>query len=132
MTGEQQTSETDSGSAFGEILINPQAGTAEKKDEEQSVPHPKPKKRHARPKQRTQKSKEKKDRSSKKLLWCGLVLILLPVLLFLSYLAGTNYLLPFYIQDQLTAQYGQKLNRLITIDQTEFDPFTFDLHLADI
>ena len=132
MTGEQQNSKNKSGPAFGEILINPQAGTTEKKDEEKSVPPPKPKKRRAQTKQRRKKNKEEKNGSGKKLLWCSLVLISLPVLFFLSCLAGAKYLLPSYIQNQLTAQYGQKLNRLITIDQAEFDPFTFDLQLADI
>uniref|UniRef100_UPI004056B7A1 DUF748 domain-containing protein n=1 Tax=Candidatus Electrothrix sp. TaxID=2170559 RepID=UPI004056B7A1 len=134
MSGEQQTPEAESSPAFGEILINPQAGTAGKKEEEKSVPPPKPKKRRAQGNKRTSKSKEpkKKAGSKKKLLICSLVLIVLPVLLFLAYLAAATYLLPSYIQNQLAAQYGQQLNRPVTIGQAEFNPFTFDLHLADI
>jgi hypothetical protein len=131
MSGEQQKPATESGPAFGEILINPEGGTRKKK-EKKSAPPPKPKKRRTQRKQRSQKSQEEKTGSRKKLFWYSLLLILLPVLLFLSYLVTATYLLPSYIQNQLAAQYGQQLNRPVTIAQTAFDPFTFDLHLTDI
>jgi flagellar basal body-associated protein FliL len=132
MSGEQQKPAAESGPAFGEILINPEGGNRKKK-EKKSVPPPKPKKQRAQRKQRSQKkTKKEKTGSRKKLLWCSLILVLLPVLLFLSYLAAATYFLPSYIQNQLTAQYGQQLNRPVTIDQATFSPFSFDLHLGDI
>ncbi|CAK8714606.1 hypothetical protein KKHLCK_03665 [Candidatus Electrothrix laxa] len=129
MTGEQQTQKAESPPAFGEILINPQAGTT-KNEKKKSAPPPKPKKP---PKQRKQsKSKEKKGLSKKKVLLCSLVLILLPAMLFLTYLAAASFLIPYYIQEQLTKQYSQQLGRPVAVTQVDFAPFTFDLHLAGI
>ncbi|MCI5191287.1 MAG: AsmA family protein, partial [Candidatus Electrothrix sp. AS4_5] len=121
MTGEQ-TPEAESPPAFGEILINPQAETAENKKEDRVSP--------AKPQRK--KNKAKKAGSKKKLLCCLALILLLPAALFLSYLAAVTYLLPYYIQEQLTAQYSQQLNRPVTVTQAQFAPFSFDLHLAGI
>ncbi|MGB5685735.1 MAG: DUF748 domain-containing protein, partial [Candidatus Electrothrix sp.] len=132
MTGEQQTPKAESPPAFGEILINPQAGTT-KNEKKESAPPPKPKKPPKQRKQSNQsKSKEEKGLSKKKVLLCSLMLILLPAMLFLTYLAAASFLIPYYIQEQLTKQYSQQLGRPVAVTQVDFAPFTFDLHLAGI
>ena len=148
MTGEQ-TPEAESPPAFGEILINPQAETAENKKEDpvspakankqrilrKRKPQSQPSKAANTPKSskpQRKKNKAKKAGSKKKLLCCLALILLLPAALFLSYLAAATYLLPYYIQEQLTAQYSQQLNRPVTVTQAQFAPFSFDLHLAGI
>ncbi|MCI5115751.1 MAG: hypothetical protein D3912_13220, partial [Candidatus Electrothrix sp. AX1] len=145
MTGEQ-TPEAESPPAFGEILINPQAETAENKKEDpvspakankqripqKRKPQSQPSKASKPSKPQRKKNKAKKAGSKKKLLCCLALILLLPAALFLSYLAAATYLLPYYIQEQLTAQYSQQLNRPVTVTQAQFAPFSFDLHLAGI
>ncbi|MCI5126570.1 MAG: hypothetical protein D3925_19360, partial [Candidatus Electrothrix sp. AR5] len=60
------------------------------------------------------------------------MLLLLPAMLFLTYLAAASFLIPYYIQEQLVKQYSQQLGRPVTVTQVDFAPFTFDLHLAGI
>ncbi|MCI5162552.1 MAG: DUF748 domain-containing protein, partial [Candidatus Electrothrix sp. AX5] len=127
MTGEQQNPKATSPPAFGEILINPQAGTSDN-EKKKSAPPPEPKKTRKQQK----KPKESKGRSKKKALRCSLILILLPTILFFTYLAAARFFLPYYIQEKLAEQYSQQLRRPVTVTQVDFDPFTFDLHLAGI
>ena len=127
MTGEQQNPKATSPPAFGEILINPQAGTSDNEKKKSALP-PEPKKTRKQQK----KPKESKGSSKKKVLRCSLILILLPTVLFLTYLAAARFILPYYIQEQLAEQYSQQLQRPVTVTQVDFDPFTFDLHFAGI
>ncbi|MCI5207718.1 MAG: hypothetical protein D3910_02740, partial [Candidatus Electrothrix sp. ATG2] len=134
MTGEQQNPEAESRPAFGEILINPQAGSP-KDEETKPVSSPRPTKRPKRSQRKTKKPR-KQTRSArqpqgffkKRLLRCGIILLILPAVLLLTYLAAARYLLPYYIQEQLAKQYTQQLHRPVTITQVDFAPFTFDLH----
>ena len=134
MTGEQQNPKAESPPAFGDILINPQAGTTDKK-EKKSAPPPEPEK----PRKQGKKTKRKQtppkqtERSSRKsVLLCGLALLLLPAMLFLTYLAAASFLIPYYIQEHLAKQYSEQLHRPVTVTQVDFAPFTFDLRLAGI
>ncbi len=132
MTGEQQNPKAESPPAFGEILINPHAEPSDN-EEEKNVPPPEPKKTQPeKPRRQRKKNKENKGLSEKRILLCSLLLILLPTVLFLTYLAAASFLVPYYIQEQLAEQYSQQLHRSVTVTQVDFAPFTFDLHLAGI
>ncbi|MDU9048352.1 MAG: DUF748 domain-containing protein [Candidatus Electrothrix sp. Rat3] len=112
-------------------MINPHAGKSDN-EEKKTAPPPEPKKTQLKkpPKQR-KKSTENKGLSKKKVLRCSLILILLPTVLLLTYLAAARFLIPYYIQE-LAEQYSQQLHRSVTVTQVDFAPFTFDLHLAGI
>ena len=87
MTGEQQNPKATSPPAFGEILINPQAGTSDNEKKKSASP-PEPKKTRKQQK----KPKESKGSSKKKVLRCSLIFILLPR--FCSYLSGSGTFYP--------------------------------------
>ncbi|MCW5201527.1 DUF748 domain-containing protein [Desulfobulbus sp. US4] len=132
MTGEQQNQEAQSPPAFGEILINPHAEKSDNEEEKTVSPSEPKKTQPKKPRKQRKKSTKERGLSKKKVLLCSLMLILLPTVLFLTYLAAASFLIPYYIQDELTEQYSQQLGRPVTITQVNFAPFTFDLHLAGI
>ncbi|MCI5160032.1 MAG: hypothetical protein D3906_16725, partial [Candidatus Electrothrix sp. AUS1_2] len=129
MTGEQRNPATEITPAFGEILINPDAGTSDT-EEKESRPSPRPEKPRWR--RRKSRRKEKKEDSAHNMLNCFFILLLVPSLLFLSYMAAARYLLPYYIQEILAARYSRQLNRPVTVTQVNFAPLSLDLRLADI
>ncbi len=134
MTGEQQNPKAESPPAFGDILINPQAGTTDKKEKKSVLPPEpeKPRKQGKKTKRKQTPPKQTERSSRKSVLLCGLALLLLPAMLFLTYLAAASFLIPYYIQEHLAKQYSEQLHRPVTVTQADFAPFTFDLHLAGI
>ncbi|MCI5221572.1 MAG: DUF748 domain-containing protein, partial [Candidatus Electrothrix sp. AR4] len=122
MTVEQQGDKIELFKDFGDIPINPHwdSGDDEQQESAECCEDLNP-------------SNQKLDgRFSNKGVYFIIILFLLPVALFLLYLAGARYLLPLYIKGPLADRLGQRLNRSVTVKDAQFSPFSFDLHLSGI